>query len=81
MTEKETLIRMIKNLEQGIVCLDFTCSECYYYNKNLQKGLICRWKVVIDMNFEFDKKIDIKKGIKDFYIKKFGYNSLVEELL
>ena len=70
MTEKETLLHMIKNSRKGIsisyVCHGIECLKCYY----LEDKNIC------DYILTFDNQIP-----EELYIKKFGYISLIEELL
>jgi len=70
MTEKETLLCMIKNSRKGIpishVCRGIDCFICFYFeNRN-----IC------DCIIAFNNEIP-----EELYIEKFGYVSLIEELL
>jgi len=70
MTEKETLLHMIKNTKKNIpighMCHGIECLKCYYLNDRN----ICNYILI------FDNAIPEK-----LYIEKFGYISLIEELL
>jgi len=79
MTEKETLLCMIKNVKNNIpifylsACHNIICSNCYYNRKSINSMENCKTYI----KFYGSKN----KNIEQYYIKKFGYVSLIEELL
>jgi len=80
MTEKETLLCMIKNIKNNIpifylsTCYNIICSNCYYFNKKSINSIkTCKTY----LKFYGSKN----KNVEQYYIKKFGYESLIEESL
>jgi len=70
MTEKEVLLHMIKNTKKNISpnCLNIKCINCYY--------LTDKCKHRCDYALTYNTKIP-----EELYIEKYGYISLIEELL
>jgi hypothetical protein len=73
LSERETLLRMIKSHKKHKVFCSYNvaqlyCDICFYNNKREDE---CKYII----------KYDIKKVPEEVYIEKFGYENLVEELL
>ena len=79
MTEKEVLLHMKKNIKDRKVsiCINISCSNCYYFaGKEILEKIEFTSK-----NFCLRPYNRIINDLEGLYIEKFGYESLVEELL
>jgi hypothetical protein len=77
MTEKEILLHMIKNVKnREYFCCGMKCVNCYYF--------VCapfREKGFCWGPFKIGKLDTTQENLEQYYIDRFGYDSLIEELL
>jgi len=85
MTEKETLLHMIKNIKRKmlLLCEDINCLHCCYYRKIENKEIMRERLKEGQCKCPCKKTLTFKDGLnpEQYYIKKYGYESLIEELL
>jgi len=79
MTEKQVLLKMRKNIKEKkiSVCININCSNCCYFaGKEILEKAEYEGK-----DFCLRPFGRIIKDLEELYIEKFGYESLIEELL